>query len=256
MPILEVKELTKKFGGVTALDRLSFKVKRGEILGLIGPNGSGKTTCFNVITGIFPATSGDVVFYGKSLQKKAVHEINLCGIARTFQNLKIFPKMTVWDNVLVARFAKSGNPRWKDALCCPSSLLDRKKAKDEVTQILDFVGLKNFAHLEAESLPYGHKRKLEIGRALATKPELLLLDEPAAGMNAQETESLLNLLDKLHDTGLTIVVIEHDMRLIMGISSRIIVLNYGQLLAEGSSLEIRNNSSVIEAYLGGDREYA
>ena len=256
MPILEVKELTKKFGGVTALDRLSFKVKRGEILGLIGPNGSGKTTCFNVITGILPATSGDVVFHGKSLQKKAVHDINLCGIARTFQNLKIFPKMTVWDNVLVARFAKSGNPRWKDALCCPSSLLDRKKAQDEVAQILGFVGLKNFAHLEAESLPYGHKRKLEIGRALATKPELLLLDEPAAGMNAQETESLLNLLDKLHATGLTIVVIEHDMRLIMGISSRIIVLNYGQLLAEGSSSEIRNNSSVIEAYLGGDREYA
>lgn len=256
MIVLQVKDLTKKFGGVTALDALSFEVRKGETLGLIGPNGSGKTTCFNVITGIFPATSGDVVFQGRSLHKKPVHEINLSGIARTFQNLKIFPRMTVWDNVLVARFAKSGNPRWKDALCFPSSLLDRKRSEDEVAQILDFVGLMKFSHLEAESLPYGHKRKLEIGRALATRPELLLLDEPAAGMNAQETESLLDLLEKLHDSGLTMVVIEHDMRLIMGISSRIIVLNYGQLLAEGSPEEIRNNPSVIEAYLGGETKYA
>jgi len=256
MTVLQVKDLTKKFGGVTALDALSFEVQKGETLGLIGPNGSGKTTCFNVITGIFPATSGDVIFQGRSLNKKSVHEINLSGIARTFQNLKIFPRMTVWDNVLVARFAKSGNPRWKDALCFPSSLQDRKKAAAEVESILDFVGLSRFAPMEAESLPYGHKRKLEIGRALATKPELLLLDEPAAGMNTQETESLLDLLEKLHDTGLTMVVIEHDMRLIMGVSSRIIVLNYGQLLAEGSPEEIRNTSSVIEAYLGGETQYA
>ncbi len=251
--VLSMQNVVMQFGGVRAIDNLSLDVNKGEIVALIGPNGAGKTTAFNCITGIYTPTSGMVSFNGKNLKGNSPDEITRLGIARTFQNIRLFSNLTVFDNVLIAKHLRA-----KDNVFTATLRLNRaeeKRMREETAQLLKEQGLYELKDEIASSLPYGLQRHLEIARALATQPELLLLDEPAAGMNPQETQELTDFIVKIRDQyKLSIFMIEHHMDLVMQISERIYVLNFGKLIAQGTPDEIQSNPEVIEAYLGGSED--
>ncbi|MEJ5229538.1 MAG: ABC transporter ATP-binding protein [Pseudothermotoga sp.] len=251
--VLRIENVTKRFGGLVAVDHFDGYARQGELLGLIGPNGAGKTTLFNVITGMYAPDEGRILFLGKDISGHKPHEITRSGIARTFQNIRLFSDMSVLENVMVSQHLKLRNWLWlfRSIAMTPGSIRMEKQMYKEAIKLLERVGLETLAKEKASSLPYGLQRKLEIARALATNPKLLLLDEPAAGMNPQETHELMEFIKKVRDDfSLTIMVIEHDMKVIMGICERIYVMDYGKLIAEGNPKQIQSNPAVIKAYLG------
>ena len=248
--ILEISGVCMNFGGVMALDNLSFGVEEGQIKAVIGPNGAGKTTLFNVITGIFPPTSGEIIFNEINIEGKKTHKIASMGITRTFQNIEMFDNLTVLENVMVGRHVRSKMGILESAIMSPRSFIEEREIKKSAMEYLDFVGLGVKANVMSTSLPLGHQRYLEIARALAAEPELLLLDEPAAGLDERETEELAQLIRDIRDRGTTVLLVEHDMALTMEISDEIVVIDYGKLIAEGTPREIQFNKKVIEAYLG------
>ena len=251
MAILELKDVTKKFGGLTAVDGVNLKVEENQICALIGPNGAGKTTVFNMITGAYQVTSGDVIFNGKSICGKKPHQIVENGIARTFQNIRLFKSATVLENVMTGFHCKTKTGMFNVIFNYRKCMQEEAECREKALEILRFLGLEDVKDLEARNIPYGHQRLLEIGRALATSPKLLLLDEPAAGMNSQEKKELVNTIRKIRDTyHLAVLLVEHDMELVMGISDKITVINFGRPIACGTAEEIQNNNDVIEAYLG------
>ena len=249
-PLLVLDDVTMHFGGVTALSHVSIHVAEGEIAALIGPNGAGKTTVFNVITGVFRPTEGDIRFAGKSIVGLKRYEVTKTGIARTFQNIRLFANMTALENVMVGADARHTTSVPGAVLHLPKYGHEEREGEDTARGFLDLVGIAPRAGDLAKNLSYGDQRRLEIARALATDPRVLLLDEPAAGFNPAEKRALMALIRKVRDTGYTVLLIEHDMGLVMQVSDRIMVLDFGQLIAEGRPAEIQTNERVIAAYLG------
>jgi branched-chain amino acid transport system ATP-binding protein len=248
--ILAVNALTKMFGGVKAQDDISFSIGPGIICGLIGPNGAGKTTLFNLITGIYAPDEGQVIFNGKDTRKMAVHQRVKAGIARTFQHVELFGSMTLLENVLVGMHVRTRCGFWGAVTRLPWVMREEKESVAKAEALLEFTGLLEYAHLPAGDLPVGRQKTAEIARAMASNPLLLLLDEPAAGLNAVETEALGKLIGQVKERGVTMMLVEHDMSLAMGICDKIIVLDQGRKLAEGTPREIQNNEQVMAAYLG------
>ncbi len=249
-PILTLSGVRKQFGGLVAVDKLDIEVDEGEIFSLIGPNGAGKTTAFNMITGLDVPTSGTIRFAGRVISGLPPHRLAQLGIARTFQNIRLFSNMTVLDNVLVGRHSRLHTPYWMAVLRTRAERAEEKDAVAKARDTLKFVGLQRRDNDLARNLPYGLQRRLEIARALASEPRLLLLDEPAAGTNPQEKAGLGELIRAIRARGVTLFLIEHDMKVVMGISDRIAVLDHGEKIAEGTPSEVRSNTRVIEAYLG------
>jgi branched-chain amino acid transport system ATP-binding protein len=250
MALLEVKNISKHFGGLVAVDKVSLTVEQGEVISIIGPNGAGKTTLFNMLTGVYTVTEGEIIFDGNPIHNLTPQEIVKAGMARTFQNIRLFSDMRVIENVLVGMHINT-DYNFIDLLFRTKKFkkIEVEKHKSAI-EILDSIGLKKKIHEYAGNLPYGDQRRLEIARAISTKAKILLLDEPAAGMNPQESEDLLMFINKLRDDGYTIILIEHDMSVVMNISDRIYVIDYGKKIAEGLPKEIATNKRVIEAYLG------
>lgn len=251
MSVLKADNITMQFGGLTAVSNFFVEIKEGELVGLIGPNGAGKTTIFNMLTGTYKPTKGKIYFYNKEINGKGVDRITSLGIARTFQNIRLFSDLSVLDNVKVGAHVHIGSSVWKAITHWPSYLHEEKNIHERAIDLLKIVHLENLKEHLAGSLPYGEQRRLEIARALATSPKLLLLDEPAAGMNPQESKDLMKFIIEIQNRfKLTVILIEHDMKVVMGICKRILVLDYGITIAEGNPTEIQNNPEVIKAYLG------
>jgi branched-chain amino acid transport system ATP-binding protein len=250
MTMLQVRGLTRVFGGLTALDGVSFDVHAGSIKAIIGPNGAGKSTLFNCVSGFDRVTAGTVVFEGTDLARMRPHAIVRAGLARTFQNTQLFEELTVLDNVLAGAFAVTHTGWLSAALRLPGALREERRGREDTLRLLRLLSLESYAALNASDLPHGLRRLLEIARALATKPRLLLLDEPAAGLNATETSDLAHALYRIRDDGTTIVIVEHDMGLVMEVSDEIVVLDRGCKIAEGPPRLVQKDAAVIEAYLG------
>ena len=250
--MLELKGITQIFGGVTALSDVSFRVHADQITGVIGPNGAGKTTLFNIISGIYQQTSGQVFFEGENISGIPVERLAAKGMVRTFQNIELFGQMTVLENVMVGLHSRSKSGLFACSFKAPWAIREERKICEEAHEWLRFAGIDELAEVAAGNLPFGRGRMLEIARAMACRPRMILMDEPAAGLNSQETVGLAGLIKKIRDMGITVVLVEHDMELVMDICDRIVVLNLGQKLAEGTPREIQDNHEVIAAYLGDD----
>lgn len=248
---LEIKDLTLNFGGIVALNRVAMGVVQGQIHAVIGPNGAGKTSLFNCLSGVYPPTSGEILFEGRSLAEKRPHQIAALGLARTFQNIELFGQMNVIDNLLLGRHHRFSSGPFSGVLFWGKALREEIEHREKVEEIIEFLEIEKFRKKMVSALPYGIQKRVELGRALAMEPKILLLDEPTAGMNVEETEDIARFaLDIKEALGITIIMVEHDMGVVMDLADKITVLNFGSKIAEGTPLEIQANPEVVEAYLG------
>ena len=252
MSVLRVEGLSKKFGGVNAVEDLSFEIRPGAVYAIIGPNGAGKTTLLNLLTGVYKPSAGSIVFGANDLTGRAPFEFASHGIARTFQNLQVFFNMSALENVMVGRYLKERCGLMSAMLRSPRLARAERASREQAAELMRYVGLQDYLSSASDAMPYGALKRLEIARALATEPKVMLLDEPAAGLNPTEALELDDLISRLAGRGVTVVLVEHNMRLVMGVSDHILVLDYGRKLAEGPALAVRNDPKVIEAYLGTD----
>ncbi len=254
-PLLVAKDISISFGALKAVDSFNLEINSGELIGLIGPNGAGKTTVFNILTGVYNASSGEYTLDGENVVKTSTSALVKKGLARTFQNIRLFKYLSVLDNVVAAYNFRMKYGILSGMLRFPNFWREEKEAKEKAMALLKIFDLDKYAGMHAGNLPYGEQRKLEIARAMATEPKILLLDEPAAGMNPKETEDLMNTIKLIRDKfGIAVLLIEHDMKLVLGICERLVVLNYGQILASGDPKEVINNPQVVEAYLGKEED--